>query len=221
MSSNLGRVRFAIETPAEVGERLKRARGDRTQGEFARMIGVSRTALANYEAGRRLPNDAILGKIAEHAGTTIPELLFGPTVTPFGEYIRRIEEGAERAAATRPGFIPRFTISDDELAFISLFRLYAEEREGWAVVRKVVEYWTDAIAHAKSLPDEPPIAWGEAHLETLKRALEKGNLERGYDPHELLWATLWEESEARKRDLDRKVRNEGPQTLSTEPDGKT
>lgn len=68
---------FDTETLLSIGERIRHARGKLTQEEFAKRIGVGRTVLANYEAGRRLPNDMTLEKIAQEARTTVHFILMG------------------------------------------------------------------------------------------------------------------------------------------------
>ncbi|MGY6410733.1 MAG: helix-turn-helix domain-containing protein [Alkalilacustris sp.] len=51
--------------PEDVGQRLRHIRGDRTQQEFAELLGLTRSALANYETGRTKPKLSSLRQIAE------------------------------------------------------------------------------------------------------------------------------------------------------------
>lgn len=197
MSSATGRKAFDIETSEAIGRRIRAARGDRTQDHFSKAIGVSRAALTNYEAGRRLPNDLVLKKISEISGVPVHSLLFGNTSVPFEDYLQRIEQQAIEAAQSRPGFIPRFMISDDEYAMIALFRLMSQERQGWLIIREIVEYWDHMLAENKSFPYEPAIQWGEGHLDRLKAALGSGQWEDGFDPLQSYWVTLWEEKHER------------------------
>lgn len=60
-----------------VGERIRMARGHRTQAEFADMIGVSRSSLSNYEAGRQLPSGDVLERIAASVNMTPEWILAG------------------------------------------------------------------------------------------------------------------------------------------------
>lgn len=76
---------FNNETLRDIGARIRAARGDITQEDFAKKIGVGRTVLANYEAGRRLPGSATLEKIAEEGQVSVNYILTGieATVDPF------------------------------------------------------------------------------------------------------------------------------------------
>ena len=42
-----------------IGKRLAELRGDRTQTEIARLVGVTPSAISMYESGERIPNDNI------------------------------------------------------------------------------------------------------------------------------------------------------------------
>ncbi len=68
---------FDNETLRDIGERLRRARGEATQEDFASKIGVGRTVLANYEAGRRLPARETLRKVSDLTGLSVNYLLTG------------------------------------------------------------------------------------------------------------------------------------------------
>lgn len=76
---------FDNETLRDIGARIREARGDATQEEFSKKIGVGRTVLANYEAGRRLPDSKTLEKIADEGHFSVNYLLSGleATVDPF------------------------------------------------------------------------------------------------------------------------------------------
>ncbi|MCO5065666.1 MAG: helix-turn-helix domain-containing protein [Rhizobiaceae bacterium] len=196
------RKSFDSETLVAIGQRIREARGSRTQDEFASMLEVSRAALTNYEAGRRLPNDLILKRISDISGIPVPTILFGPTLVPFDEYLHSIENDAIRESQRRPGFIPRFMISDDELAMVSLFRLLMDmgEPAAWATIKTIIDYWEAELTHAKSIDGEPPIQWGEGHLDRLKAAYAEQSWEKGVDPMQWLWPTLAEEANARAKD---------------------
>jgi transcriptional regulator with XRE-family HTH domain len=73
---------FDKETLLQIGERIREARGKATQREFAGLIGVGRTVLANYEAGRRLPDSETVEKIASQAEISTIYLLTGQTPIP-------------------------------------------------------------------------------------------------------------------------------------------
>ena len=56
---------------SSVARRLRYLRGDATQEAFAKRVGVSRSALANYETGRSRPDDYTLQVIAQKTDTSI------------------------------------------------------------------------------------------------------------------------------------------------------
>lgn len=47
-----------------LGRRIKFLRGELSQHEFAKKIGISRAALANYETGRTVPNESVIRSIS-------------------------------------------------------------------------------------------------------------------------------------------------------------
>jgi len=51
-----------------IAKRLRFMRGKETQEAFAKRVGISRSALANYETGRSRPDDFILAQIVEKTG---------------------------------------------------------------------------------------------------------------------------------------------------------
>ena len=81
----MSRGAFDKETLRDIGGRIRDARGTQTQEEFAKKIRVGRTVLANYEAGRRLPDSTTLDLIAAEGNSTVNYLLTGmeATVDPF------------------------------------------------------------------------------------------------------------------------------------------
>ena len=62
--------------PEVIGKRLAKLRGNRSQAEVARAIGVSDSALSSYECGDRIPRDSIKIKIAEYYGKTVQSIFF-------------------------------------------------------------------------------------------------------------------------------------------------
>ena len=60
----------------EIGRKLRKLRGTRTQEEVARELGISRAAVANYEQGERIPRDTLKKRIATYYGVGIEELFF-------------------------------------------------------------------------------------------------------------------------------------------------
>ena len=62
-------------------ERLIELRGNRTQAEVARALGISISAISMYEQGERVPRDEIKRKIAQYYGKTVGEIFFAPSFT--------------------------------------------------------------------------------------------------------------------------------------------
>ncbi len=62
--------------PKLIGNRLIQLRGDRTQDEVSKSIGITAQALSNYELGLRLPRDLLKKKIALYYGKTVQEIFF-------------------------------------------------------------------------------------------------------------------------------------------------
>jgi len=68
---------------AEVGERIRRIRGQQTQQEFAEGIGVLQGTLSKYERGTT-PDPEVLRRIARAGGTSVEWLLTGQEMVPPG-----------------------------------------------------------------------------------------------------------------------------------------
>ena len=87
---------------AQVGERLRLARGKLSQGEFARQIGVPFRTYQRYEAGETLPSGEALNHISEKVGRPIDWILKGdragrsPISHRTGEISKRSQERLER-----------------------------------------------------------------------------------------------------------------------------
>ena len=97
-----------------IARRIRFLRGESTQEEFSRRVGITRSALANYESNRSTPNDFVLGQIASRCD--IPASFFDDAdLTPnrdwnTASFLGRVIEG-------RPDW------TDDELSFVRLLRL--------------------------------------------------------------------------------------------------
>ena len=97
-----------------IARRIRFLRGDSTQEEFSRRVGITRSALANYESNRSTPNDFVLDQIASRCD--MPATFFDDAdLTPNGDwntasFLGRVIEG-------RPDW------TDDELSFVRLLRL--------------------------------------------------------------------------------------------------
>lgn len=55
---------------------LRKLRGKKTIAETAKEIGITPSALSNYETGIRVPRDQIKIKIAKHYGKTVESIFF-------------------------------------------------------------------------------------------------------------------------------------------------
>lgn len=58
------------------GEKIRAYRGEKTQNEVARAIGITKSALAMYERDERRPRDEIKIKIANYFGKTVSEIFY-------------------------------------------------------------------------------------------------------------------------------------------------
>ena len=59
-----------------IADRLRQARGNKTVAEVAKSIDISRSALAMYENGHRVPKDDIKKKLANYYKTSVEALFF-------------------------------------------------------------------------------------------------------------------------------------------------
>jgi len=57
-----------------MNEKLIALRGDRTQEEVAKALGISISALSMYEQGNRVPRDEIKIRMAEYYGISLESL---------------------------------------------------------------------------------------------------------------------------------------------------
>lgn len=62
----------------DIGKRLRSMRTSKgvSRIEFASAVGVSRNAVANYEAGIRIPKDDVKVRIADYYGKDIDSIFF-------------------------------------------------------------------------------------------------------------------------------------------------
>lgn len=61
---------------SSIAQKLVQLRGNRTQDEIAKAIGVSRTAIMMYENGQRVPKDEIKVKLAQYYQVSLVDLFF-------------------------------------------------------------------------------------------------------------------------------------------------
>lgn len=66
--------------PKAIGARLTSLRGERTQAEVAKAVGVSISSIAMYENGQRTPRDEVKIALANYYGVDIASLFYGTDV---------------------------------------------------------------------------------------------------------------------------------------------
>ncbi len=107
-----------------VAKRIRFLRGDETQAVFAQRIGISRSALANYETGRSTPDSFTLSRIAKNCD--ISEDYFTSNYNPLDS----MPTAAGVLGIAVEG-VPDWT--DDEAAVVRMLRICDQE-----VIQKVV-----------------------------------------------------------------------------------
>lgn len=60
----------------EIGTRLKKLRGSKTLKEVADALNISTSALAMYEAGKRIPRDEVKVALAQYYKETVESVFF-------------------------------------------------------------------------------------------------------------------------------------------------
>lgn len=67
-----------MKSKTEIGNALKQLRGKRSLQTAADEIGITKSALAMYERGERIPRDEAKVKIADYYGVSLEELFYYP-----------------------------------------------------------------------------------------------------------------------------------------------
>lgn len=60
----------------KIGERLRLMRGEKSREEVAMAVGVTSSAIYNYEKGTRIPGDRIKIRLAEYFEKSIQDIFF-------------------------------------------------------------------------------------------------------------------------------------------------
>lgn len=60
----------------KIGNRLVSLRGDKSQQEVSKAVGISPSALSMYERGERVPRDEIKQSLAEYYSTSVQALFY-------------------------------------------------------------------------------------------------------------------------------------------------
>lgn len=58
------------------GRKLRRLRGNKTQAEIAKEMGITKSSWAMYERNERIPKDEVKIKIANFFNTTVESIFF-------------------------------------------------------------------------------------------------------------------------------------------------
>ena len=59
------------------GENLKELRGNKSQDEIAKAIGITKSSWAMYERNERVPRDEVKIRIADYFHKSVQEIFFG------------------------------------------------------------------------------------------------------------------------------------------------
>ena len=168
----MSRNSFDNETLQKIGARIRKIRGQMTQNDFGAIIGVGRVAVANYEAGRRLPNREILGKIAK-AGNVSPNWIISGDGHDQDreEIISRTRK--HMALYDEFGALPKACLSDDERALLNLIRNLDPNIQMDVFSFVVKQYQTNP-------PVLEPIELNE-NLARVEKIIKKGRFTNGID----------------------------------------
>ncbi len=58
------------------GEKLRALRGEKSQSEVAKAVGISDSAMSAYENGERVPRDEVKIRLAAYYNKTVQEIFF-------------------------------------------------------------------------------------------------------------------------------------------------
>jgi transcriptional regulator with XRE-family HTH domain len=115
--------------PAGIGERIRQARQDlgMTQQALARAVGVTRSAVAQWETARAGQVSGNLTRIASVLGVSVGHLLQGTAPAPARSGAPR--SGAARSGRAEPGAPAGDAVAETatEMALLRLFRRCGEE----------------------------------------------------------------------------------------------
>lgn len=113
-----------------ISRRIRFLRGKETQERFSKRIGISRSALANYESGRSRPNEYVVKHIAEALEMPV-------------EFFDSVDLMAEPSTTALYGSViegkPDWT--EDEVAIVNVLRVCSQN-----AVLKVVELLIEAAS---------------------------------------------------------------------------
>lgn len=61
-----------------IGAKLRKLRGSKTMDVVAAELDVSKSAIAMYERGERIPRDEVKQRISRYYGVSVEEIFFNP-----------------------------------------------------------------------------------------------------------------------------------------------
>jgi transcriptional regulator with XRE-family HTH domain len=117
---------------------LRALRRERSQEEFARLVGLTRSALATYENGRTTPKPSILRQIESRTGMSEEFFLTGQVRNEFELNL----------AVTGRSFLNESHETSDELALIQALRCVAPSVSKAVVELRLREIGSSAEVHA-------------------------------------------------------------------------
>ena len=139
---------FDNEMRQQIGARLRDLRGRRSQTDFAHELGVGQAALANYEAGRRMPSSKILERYAVSGRVSVPWILTGFDAGDSADFERRFRQLAEKLASYRAAEVfPKAVVSDDEFALLKVLRALRPADAIGLVRSLLAAYDRDGLKH--------------------------------------------------------------------------
>lgn len=163
----VARSAFDSEMRRAIGGRLKQLRGGRSQGDFASELGVGQGALANYEAGRRVPSSKTLETYARLGDVSVPWILTGLDAGDSAAFDQRFRDLAEKLASYRDaGVFPKAVVSDDEMAVLKVLRGIRSD-QATEVVRAILAFFDQAPAQQKK-------GYVARHAERLRKMVQAG-----------------------------------------------
>lgn len=65
-------------SPTIIGARIRSMRGAESQKDLAEKLNISRSALAMYERGERIPRDEVKIRIAKYFHVSVESIFFAP-----------------------------------------------------------------------------------------------------------------------------------------------
>ncbi|MGZ8955758.1 MAG: helix-turn-helix domain-containing protein [Methylovulum sp.] len=178
----MSRKSFDNETLKIIGARIRNIRGDLNQQQFADLLGVGRASIANYEAGRRLPNDKLLKKIASLGKTDVnfilrsgePDNLISAELDEINKQIKKQWQACQELKV-----IPASAISNDEMAIIRILRSLPQQNVV-EILEKILQIFDE---NYEVSGDHFTIQYAKE----IKAMIEKGRFINGIDIEQLAW----------------------------------